>query len=171
VPLKREQNSNQVWVHSYKEKDILKSINKFIIKVLNNNIKDLSWKIKLKSWSSHSISWRLWWSVAIRILNYYQMQQLYKWCNTIQDSRRSTKLFTKDQSVENLSYHCWHEKPRWFASWRFDEDWMKLFWTILKPLPLEWSLHWWRKGDLMITILIKTGTCALHVLNHLESVF
>jgi len=28
---------------------------------------------------------------------------------------------------------CWHEKPRWFASWRFDEDWMKLFWTILKP--------------------------------------
>jgi len=41
--------------------------------------------------------------------------------------------------------NCWHEKPRWFASWRFDEDWMKLFWTILKPLPLEWSLHWWRK--------------------------
>jgi len=26
------------------------------------------------------------------------------------------------------------------------EDWMKLFWTILKPLPLEWSLHWWRKN-------------------------
>jgi len=50
---------------------------------------------------------------------------------------------------------CWHEKPRWFASWRFDEDWMKLFWTILKPLPFEWSLHWWRKGDLMISMVIK----------------
>jgi len=43
------------------------------------------------------------------------------------------------------------------------EDWMKLFWTILKPLPLEWSLHWWRKNDLMITMLIKAGTCAFHV--------
>jgi len=35
------------------------------------------------------------------------------------------------------------------------EDWMKFFWTILKPLPLEWSLHWWRKGDLMISMVIK----------------
>jgi len=58
---------------------------------------------------------------------------------------------------------CWHEKPMWFASWRFDENLMKLFWTILKPLPLEWSLHWWRKGDLMAFMLIKAGTCALHV--------
>jgi len=33
----------------------------------------------------------------------------------------------------NGSYYCWHEKPRWFAFWRFDEDWMKLFGTILKP--------------------------------------
>jgi len=38
---------------------------------------------------------------------------------------------------------------------KIDEDWMKLFWTILKSLPLEWSLHWWRKGDLMIFMLIK----------------
>ena len=58
---------------------------------------------------------------------------------------------------------CWHEKPKWFASWRFDEDWMKLFWTILKPLPLEWSLPWWSKGDLMIFMLIKARTCALHI--------
>ena len=43
-------------------------------------------------------------------------------------------------SLHFVSYHphllsglCWHEKPRWFASWRFDEDWMKLFSTILKP--------------------------------------
>jgi len=39
------------------------------------------------------------------------------------------------------------------------EDLMKIkwstFWTILKPLPLEWSLHWWRKWDLMLTMLIK----------------
>ena len=63
---------------------------------------------------------------------------------------------------------CWHEKPRWFASWRFDEDWMKLFWTILKPLTLEWSLHWWRKGDLMISMVIKAGMCALHVLTSLR---
>jgi len=58
---------------------------------------------------------------------------------------------------------CWHEKPRSFASWRFDEDWMKLFWTILKPLPLKWSLHWWMKGDLMISMVIKAGMCAPHI--------
>jgi len=34
---------------------------------------------------------------------------------------------------EHSHLYCWHEKPRWFASWRFDENWMKLFWTILKP--------------------------------------
>jgi len=21
-------------------------------------------------------------------------------------------------------WDCWHEKPRWYASWRFDKDWM-----------------------------------------------
>jgi len=63
---------------------------------------------------------------------------------------------------------CWHEKPRWFASWKFDEDLMKLFWTILKPLPLERSLHWWRKGDLMICMLIKAGMCALHMVTSLR---
>jgi len=62
---------------------------------------------------------------------------------------------------------CWHVKPRWFASWRFDEDLMKLFWTILKPLPLKWSLHWWRKGDLMISMVIKAGTCSFHVVTSL----
>jgi len=58
---------------------------------------------------------------------------------------------------------CWHVKPRWYAYWRFDEDLIKLFWTILKPLPLEWSLHWWRKGDLIVFMLIKAGTCALYI--------
>ena len=46
---------------------------------------------------------------------------------------------------------------------RVDEDWMKLFWTIYKPLPLKWSLHWWMKGHLMISMVIKAGMCALHV--------
>jgi len=59
------------------------------------------------------------------------------------------------------------KKRKWYASWRFDEDLMKSFWTILKPLPLEWSLHWWRKGDLMISMLIKVGTCALHMITSL----
>jgi len=43
------------------------------------------------------------------------------------------------------------------------ENLMKPFWTILKSLPLEWKLHWWRKEDLMVFMLIKAGTCALHI--------
>jgi len=73
----------------------------------------------------------------------------------------------RDTSEERDGF-CWHEKPRWFTSWRFDEDWMKLFWTILKPLPLEWSLHWWRKRDLMISMVIKVGMCAPHVVTSLR---
>ena len=45
-------------------------------------------------------------------------------------------LSSLDLDDQSWWTHCWHEKPRWFASWRFDEGWMKLF-------ELSWShKHW-----------------------------
>jgi len=98
---------------------------RFKIEVLKDNIKDSKWRIKLKNWSSHSISRRLWWRTIIWILNDYQVQQLYKGCKVIWEQNRKNERITKDQSAE----------------WSMINE---LSWDLTYFIPfIEWSSNLW----------------------------